>query len=464
MRHTHAAPLLKARQRPRSVNMPAGAALISGVVPVSGWTGGCAVVQRASDSATADIGFHNGYMDWQAIVNHAGASTCSFRQFMDMSGNGMHPEQTDFAEMPTFRLVRKRRQLYGATCYRASGHWLDLPAGFSVDRRNCTIISVSAAQACNPTSAMWQVGTGTTDRLSFFNRCDGSAAVRTEAATLSSALYNTSQPEVLVLTSSASGTQCRINGRSSNLLAAAGTGAITGGMWGKSATAAYVFYGNMYFFAVYPTVLSEAEIQGVERQLFEVFDVPQGVNKRILCDGDSFVWGQGESGVPFSEFMERLSAGRFEIRNIGVSGRTLSTCATQFNNNVGNSYRADMARNIYVVRAGGNDIFSGADPTTLYGTLTTIVNNARSAGYNWVVVGDLQARGDANPTYQANRVTYNGLMEANSAGADAVVRLSTVFTNSSDSSLYAGDGIHFTDLGHEIAAGLMWAGIEPGLA
>jgi hypothetical protein len=43
------------------------------------------------------------------------------------------------------------------------------------------------------------------------------------------------------------------------------------------------------------------------------------------------------------------------------------------------------------------------------------------AGMTLWVVGDLQACGDANTIYQVNRATFNSLVAANTAGADAVV-------------------------------------------
>lgn len=72
------------------------------IVKVNNWAGNCAQVQRASDSATLDIGFVNNICDKATADQFAAGSALSIAKWYDQSGNGADLVQATAANQPAY--------------------------------------------------------------------------------------------------------------------------------------------------------------------------------------------------------------------------------------------------------------------------------------------------------------------------------------------------------------------------
>ncbi len=448
------------------LSLPAGALYVIGTTAISGYTGDLAVVERSSDSATANIGAGSNFMiDEAAIISFASGSPVGFRKPIDQSGNNYDFTQATFASMPYYDADRKRRNLVGMSFLGSST--IPIDATVSLDRQSCTVITVHAPQMCPDEAALFQIGTGTTNRIGTRPTCRGAGGVGGAQITNGTSINrpqigHPSQPCVEVLISSPSSQRLRINGREGATLAATTSVTCTGGKIGNSDTVGYPYYGNIYFQAVYNSVLSDADIISVENQLKTLYSLWFSPSAYIIGEGDSIRNGYLGGGVPGTEYMEdNYFTTQVELRNMGITGQSLATMFTQFETNILSAYRPTLPC-IFLGRGGNNDIAAGTNPTTLYNsTLTPYAALADRAGYDYLVFEDSQARTFDGTTVgqvtgQANRLTWNTAIDGNAAGFDAIVKNSLTFDDYTDATLYNADETHFTDAGYELHGDIIW--------
>lgn len=78
-----------------------GAAAAYSVHQINTGYGGSAIqVRRASDNATADIGFDNGELNIGQLINHCSGTNCFVSIWYDQSGNGRNATQTTAGSQP----------------------------------------------------------------------------------------------------------------------------------------------------------------------------------------------------------------------------------------------------------------------------------------------------------------------------------------------------------------------------
>ena len=124
---------------------------------------------------------------------------------------------------------------------------------------------------------------------------------------------------------------------------------------------------------------------------------------------------------------------------------------------------------VLLIQQGTNDLYYGTAGGTLYASvLAPFVATAHTAGF-YVVVDTLLPRADSGwtPAMEQQRIAYNTLVRANTAGADAINDLASdplmgEGTGPATSPYYA-DGLHPTLLGQQRLALLDSAVLSPFL-
>lgn len=455
--------------RPRAVSsppaplvMPAGASLLAGIWQVDGYTGDCCTVRRASDAATANIGFGADYaIDEAAMITHQDVSNLTYTQFNDQSGNGLHPAQATVNNQPSYFDYRKRRGNVGASTLGT--RWFDFPAGLSIDRQNCTIISVHAAQVSLPTNAVFQLGTGTTNRLAYNNFSNGNSGVRGSGAHLPSGIVEPTQPIVVTVTGSASATRVRINGVNGTETAADTSVSMAGGFWGKAGDASTAFQGNMYFIGIYPRVLDESEIADAEARLYAKATAWANAGKNALFDGGSIVEGVGGEGLSISECWERdYATEQVRIRNIGKAGDAAADRLSQINNNLLRFVNYSSRYNTVFMNMGSNDLLGATTAADAYASVIQYIERAKSMGCR-IVASTIAAR-DGDATYQTKRTDFNNLLIADMGEADYLLRADLTFTDPTNTTWYDADEVHFTRVGYAKWAEILDPNLSAALA
>jgi hypothetical protein len=123
---------------------------------------------------------------------------------------------------------------------------------------------------------------------------------------------------------------------------------------------------------------------------------------------------------------------------------------------------------VLLLQQGTNDLGPGSLNSAGYlnAVLTSFVMTAHAAGF-WVVADTVLPRQDSNwtPAMEQQRLAYNQLVRANSAGADAVndIAADPVIGDGSNpaTSAYYADGLHPTLLGQQRLAVLDAAALSP---
>jgi lysophospholipase L1-like esterase len=184
----------------------------------------------------------------------------------------------------------------------------------------------------------------------------------------------------------------------------------------------------------------------------------QATGPRIVAVGDSLTLGSGAS-TPYTSLITypTWNGQAFTVSNVGVAGRYLRDMARLAYANLNPLFANEGGLNIAVVWGGINDLASlGASPEDTYSRLRAFCGRLRSLGWR-VVVCTLVSR----VTYDTQRATCNGYVRGNwplfadalaDLGANASIGAAGAHSNTT---YFQGDGIHLTDAGLAIVAGLV---------
>ena len=156
------------------------------------------------------------------------------------------------------------------------------------------------------------------------------------------------------------------------------------------------------------------------------------------------------------------------IHNVSVSGLAMQAGYGRRVSDLFGFYSI-KGPSILVIQQGTNDIYYGTKADNLYKSiLRPFVSSAQAAGF-YVVVDSILPRADSGwtATMEQQRVTYNTLVRANGARADAINDIAADLlmgdgTNPATSAYYA-DGLHPTLIGQQRLATLDAAVLAPFL-
>lgn len=157
----------------------------------------------------------------------------------------------------------------------------------------------------------------------------------------------------------------------------------------------------------------------------------------IVIMGDSITQGNAYTHVSYPHYLSELflNANSFEfdtsvvfdsdnlrsVRNLGISGNTLSNMEGRFPNDVPQRLKAG-ATNIFILLGGSNDLTGGSSAATLEGQISGMCDDAYSAGYDYVFVSTVTPRSDVVGANETKRLALNTLLTTNFASyADGVI-------------------------------------------
>jgi lysophospholipase L1-like esterase len=186
----------------------------------------------------------------------------------------------------------------------------------------------------------------------------------------------------------------------------------------------------------------------------------QATGPRVVAVGDSLTLGTGAS-APYTSLITypTWNGQTLTVSNIGVAGRFLRDMARLAYTNLNPLFANESGLNVAVVWGGINDLASlGATPEDTYSRLRAFCGRLRSLGWR-VVVCTLVSR----VAFDTERATFNGYVRGNwplfadalaDLGANASIGAAGAYANVT---YFQGDGIHLTDAGLVIVAGLVQA-------
>ena len=426
--------------------LPSGASSVYSLAKVSGYSGPCLRVRRASDAAEQDIGFNaNNFMDVAAAQTFKGASTLTVTTWYDQTGNANHATQTVVANQPFLNTEYALYGYYGiyfgdiADVFAGTKRYFDMPATLAYNSQSFTGLTMMAPHSSGNIHAISQHGPDAGSIfISLFNRNN---SVRPGLFLASTGGFAVIAPTPGPLYSDftfagirGTGTNKSIfgtvhNGDSgiytSNGAAAAGTGA--GGHIGFSFGASASMRGSMYAYAVYPTNLSDSDVALAKAEFNRVWNPAATTKSYVLVyDGDSITEGFGATFQRnrTRKTLEALNNKAIAYYNLGVSG----TSANTVNNNKTQAlpYQAPDAvagKKAVVLLAGINDIRAGTPPTpaTIWTNyISAYVTYAIGLGYS-VAVGTLIRNTGLTTQQETDRQALNTLIRNGVAGLGAVL-------------------------------------------
>jgi hypothetical protein len=194
---------------------------------------------------------------------------------------------------------------------------------------------------------------------------------------------------------------------------------------------------------------------------------PSGALENIVFDGDSIIAanGNGSTGTDPATSYLYLPTTPAYVTNLGVPSKCLGvTCAATNSGNIESMLTTGTSvvdtlynstsgvKNICVIFAGTNDIYTASrTPTQVYTDLTTYITARHSVGWKVVVVPALSRIATSGVATDSSEAQYSALIQANTAGADAVVTLPIYLIGvgaSQNTILFNTDQVHPTEITH----------------
>lgn len=145
---------------------------------------------------------------------------------------------------------------------------------------------------------------------------------------------------------------------------------------------------------------------------------------QLIADGDSITFGIGVT-TPWPSL---ITSTGYTVTNIGVSGANCSASRTAYQ-----PFLVPGHRNVLYIWCGTNNIAGSQSPATTYTALSGYISGARTYAAahsitNLIIITATMLSRDNPAGLDTNRATYNGLIRANTAGADFVVDFDSLST------------------------------------
>lgn len=231
------------------------------------------------------------------------------------------------------------------------------------------------------------------------------------------------------------------------------------------------FLGQAGEVLVYNVAHSDAEVAAQSAALFERWQLG---HYRLVTLGDSLsnAFGSVSGTVLANRVSLSSNSGKWQRYSGSTNGYTTSDALSVFAARVTARRRWSAARDVLHLWIGTNDVTQTNDSAaTIYGRITTLIDNAQALGYRVVVntcILRSAARKRLDGTTQANPtiLALNALILANTAGAEAVYdaynALNVVAGAEGDTApnTYYSDDTHLTDAGYSLLAAGQQAAID----
>lgn len=213
---------------------------------------------------------------------------------------------------------------------------------------------------------------------------------------------------------------------------------------------------RMFALAIYNTALSATDGANAQLSLNTAFSVPANAPYRVVFDGSSGMEGSGSTMLRNVVAQLALTK-RPEMFNMGVHGQSLASIYSGRVARFSGRYTSSRPC-VFFEQGGANDLFGSDTPaTTLYNNTTTpLVSYLKGLGYK-VVLCTIPPIGTSHSLYttarENERLAYNDLIRANSAGADGVCDWASdpvmgTPTSPDNLTYYTGDKQHPTSEGY----------------
>lgn len=468
---------------------------------VSAYSGPLIQVQRASDNATLDVvQTADGVPDASAVESWRAGSPATISTWYDQTGNGRHAANTTLSEQPRFDAAGARGQAgaLGAIKSAMFDGWYDIPSGNIRRPKRMTMPNAltydfqahSIFLAFQPKSALYNAV-----YMSVPRTADGSEATGIGTAATINGVYTSGGGQ-----NSPSGRRVRANYQTMGFVSGASnfkilqdgqiisltakwTDPLRGGRLGdgifNGGSTDFMSAENFLGVVVYPAALSDANAGAVRDALNSTFGITAPSNSMVVQVGDSIQYGatvvESLEGRTNSRLILPLLTGTPAVYNMGLSSQLLTGGGGLATNAASREFivpEAGFTKRVLFIEIAGNDLAANGNTpgygATLYAAMASYIGNARAAGYTHIVVRTILPR--AWSTQQAIEVaSYNALVRANSAGADAIADAAAHpimgdVGNIGNSLYYQGDNVHPTGYGNELLAATDASAINAALA
>lgn len=184
---------------------------------------------------------------------------------------------------------------------------------------------------------------------------------------------------------------------------------------------------------------------------------------QIFTGGDSLTAGLGTAqdlATRWPVQLQLLLGDKFTVTNVATGGSQLSNMATAYTTSVLPNRNTAMAKDIYILWGGRNDIDAGRDPVDIFADIQTLCIAAQAGGF-LVIVCTLPYDVTFDATKEAKRSDVNGEIQGSWPGfADALLNLNSLphigefvpVASDADYFYRAFDGVHFHAPGWGIVA------------
>lgn len=441
---------------------------------VAGYTGACCDVVRASDSATATIGFTpSGSMNFASALAFQGTSTLKVSKWYDQSGGGRDLAQATSANQPNLFVTTSYAKVsFGATPTNAKNS-LFRTTGISLSNQNSSHFFVGAQNSAavgaanNPATAWstwWTLYNGTTTLFEELVTGPVDSATLKTLLNLATSAFNTyplAQRSIVGYNVSGGTATLAIRGLSLTGATSAANTASAISLGDDLTTSGFQYWGDFEALVTYNASLSAGDRTTISNVLQNIFSIPSYGPKRVVMDGDSILAGRGCFGNQNLTKQMPLS-GNPEVINFGVGGETLATMFANRNRSTCFANGPTPTTTIAVIQGGTNDIAAGTSAASLETTATSYLSALRTFGYTKCARCTILQDGVylGVPAKENERLSYNAGVLTNSAGWDFVI---DVASNSimgaagatNDTTLYS-DTEHPTALGQYYLATLSY--------
>lgn len=451
---------------------------------VSTYSGPALRVVRASDSATLDIPIADRVLDVSGVPAFGSGTTMAVDVWYDQSAAaGGNATQSTGSQRPTFRLENQIKGSYPFVLDGTSAG-MDLPA-IVTDRRSVTILAVmcvsGSALISGTSSPIMRLGSdaSSANNLSVTYRTARAGIFEFQAAA-SGGEAGTLRPNVaLPYTFALKTGQGRSGAAIDNTLALTvegvsrignngnvAAGSLTGGRIGPSATSESERFPTHYlFFAVYPGILSSADIAEFEVWASHRFGtLVSAIPSQVILDGDSItatvVRPASFFGAGGSYKAQQRIEKPFRWTTAAISGQLLTDAYANRATTMA-LYSAARVANYYYLAAGTNDIeFGGAtDMNALYTTnILGLVAAAQTAGMATPIIATVRPRTAVwDAAKETRRLDFNTLIRDGAAANGYVVAdvggIAADFTSPGVvNAANFSDGLHRNEAGYALEA------------
>lgn len=440
---------------------------------VSGYSGPCIRVRRASDGGEQDIGFVNGLIDMASASAFAAGSELTIPTWYDQSGNAYHATQSTVANQPRLRTQNAWRGLQGITfdgfAETQGGtqitKFLTMPAGVTTDRRAAAGFVIMAPKSSYNDIATVEYGSTTVRLLPYAGQGVGGSQLNqgTGSAGQSTRFWR-GNPSV-------NGWRCNASNSfiyqdiTTDTVGARTAGSATGGRIGGSAAGdQFAYRGELFAVVSYAADIGPTDAATVQSALVSAYTISYDQTDLIIVEGDSGPEGTSDSFC-MNVIRQTLPQLLRDVHmvNMAVHGTQAATEYARRAVKLGGTNRTVSGKKIMVFSYGSNDLNASVTGVNLFNnTVLPYIQYIQGQGFS-AIISTILPRVDftSGSSKEIQRLEFNQLLRDNAATygyavADYVSdpRLDTP-ADTADTTYWNADRIHMNSAGQGIAADIL---------